>query len=41
MSDLAGICVQGHMPIMQNVCIPMLVVTMLIAVRSYDVYILK
>ena len=33
MSDVAGIYVQGHMPIMRNVSIQVLVVTTLIHVR--------
>ena len=37
MSDVTGIYVQGHMPIMRNVCIPVLVMTMLIVDRSQAV----
>ena len=39
MCDVAGIHVQGHMLIIWNVCIPLLVVTLLIALSSYEVYI--
>ena len=40
MSDLTGISVQGHTPIMWNGCIPVLVGILLIAMSSYEVYIL-
>ena len=38
--NVAGIFDQGHMPVMWNICIPVLQVTLLIAVHSYEVYIL-
>ena len=38
--NVAGIFVQGHMPIMWTVCIPVFLVTILIAESSYDTYIL-
>ena len=40
MSNLIGIFVQGHMPIMLNVCRLVLLVTILFAVSSYQMYIL-
>ena len=40
MSDVVGMYVQGHMPIMWNVCILVLLVTLLIVLRSYEVHIL-
>ena len=39
--NVAGIFVQGHLPVMWNTCKPVLLVTLLIAVSSYEVYILK
>ena len=39
MCSVAGIFVQGHMLVMLNVCIPVLLVTLLIALSSHeDVY---
>ena len=38
--DVAGIYVQAHMSIICNVCISVLVVTVLIALSTYIVYIL-
>ena len=40
MHNVAGIFVQGHMPIMRNVSISVLVVILLIALSLYEVYIL-
>ena len=40
MYDVAGIHVEGHMPIMWNVCILVLAVPVLITLSSYEVYIL-
>ena len=37
---MAGMFVQGHMPVMCIVCIPVLLVTLLIAVNSYEVNVL-
>ena len=37
MCDVAGIYAQGHIPILWNVCILALAVTVLIAVSSYEV----
>ena len=39
--NVAGLFVQEHMPIMLNACMPVLVVTFMIAVSSYEVYIPK
>ena len=39
MCDVAGIFVQGHMQIMRNACIPVFLVTLLIALGSYKAYI--
>ena len=38
MCNVTGTLVQGHMSIMLKVCIPMLLVTLLIAVSSYGAY---
>ena len=38
--NVADIFAQGHMSSMQNVCLPVLVVTLLIALGLYEVYIL-
>ena len=38
MCNVADINVQGHMPIMLNVCILVLMITLLIAVSSYEVF---
>ena len=40
MCDFTGIFVQGHISLMGNVYIPVYVVTYLIALKSYEVYIL-
>ena len=40
MCNVAGIFVQGHVPVMWNICIPVILVTLLFAVSSYGVYIL-
>ena len=40
MCDVTGICVQRHMLIMCNVCKPVLAVTLLIAVGSFEICIL-
>ena len=40
MCNVGGIFVQGHMPVMQSVCILVLLVTLLMAVSSYEIYIL-
>ena len=37
---VAGIIVEGHMPIMLSVCIPVTLVILLIGVSSYEAYIL-
>ena len=37
---VAGAFVQGHMPVMFNVCISVFMVTLLIVVSSYEAYIL-
>ena len=34
--NVVGIFVQGHVPVMWNVCIPVLLITLLIAVISYE-----
>ena len=41
MCDVTGIFVQGYMPITWNVCIPVLVVTLLIALNLYEAYVLS
>ena len=40
MCNVAGIFVQGHMPVICNVCFPVLLVTLLIILSTYQVYIL-
>ena len=40
MYDVAGIFIQGHMPVIGNLCIPVFLVNLLIVVSSYDVCIL-
>ena len=40
MSNLADIFVQGNVPVMLNVCIPVLLVSLFIAVSSYKVFML-
>ena len=40
MYNVACILVQKHMPVMWNVCIPVLLVSLLIVVGSYKAYIL-
>ena len=40
MCNFVGIFVQGHMPIKENICIEVFVVTLLIKLSSYQVYIL-
>ena len=40
MCDVAGLSVQGHMQIVLNVYIAVLLVILLIVVSSYEVYIL-
>ena len=40
MCNVVGIVVQGHISIMLNVCIPLLLVILLIVLSSYKVYIL-
>ena len=39
-SDVASIFIQGHMPIMSNICISVLVVILLIVLSSHEMYIL-
>ena len=39
-SSVAGIFVLEHMPVIWNLCISVLIVTLLIALGSYKVYIL-
>ena len=39
MSNVAGIFVQGHILILTNICIPVLLVTLLIVGSSYNAYI--
>ena len=36
MCNVGGIYIQGHMLVMWNVCIPVLLVTVLIALSSYE-----
>ena len=38
-AGMAGIAVQGHMSIMWNICIPGFLITLLIALSSYEEYI--
>ena len=40
MFNVAGIFAQVHISIMRNVCIPFIVVTLFIALRSYEVCVL-
>ena len=40
MHNVAGLFVQGHTPVMGNVCIPVLLVTPFIAFSVYELYIL-
>ena len=40
MCGVAGIFVQGHMPVIWNVCMPGVMVTLYIALSSYEIYIL-
>ena len=40
MCNVVGIFAQGLMSVMKKLCIPVLVVTLFIALRSYAIYIL-
>ena len=40
MCEMGGIFVQGHLPIMYNVYLPVFLVTLLIIVGPYETYIL-